>query len=153
MKNKLDYAKAIRVLRAERNVSRDQLAKKACISYSYLSEIEKSIKRPSTDILSRIATAFDMRPSAFMVEIESISDQTNQKKSGRSSSTKPSAYIPFESKVERYSVETAPAPMGVQESRSSYGPLDELMDLVGQLSDEDLRVLLDLVKRLSTGRK
>lgn len=129
MNRDLDYAKAIRILRAERNMSREELARKAGISYSYLSEIEKGIKRPSSDILSKIASAFDIRPSAFMMKIELVS-----------------ASQPMES---RWADLDNQMPISMlRESGAVYDPLSTLVDIASRLSEDDQELLLEIAKRL-----
>src|SRR3990170_5245372 len=73
MKDLLDYGTAIERLRERKGVSREDLARGSGVSYSYLSEIERGLKRPSTDVLARLATALDMLPSELLRQIEEMS--------------------------------------------------------------------------------
>jgi transcriptional regulator with XRE-family HTH domain len=73
MRPRLDYGRAIETLRASKNLTREDVARLAGISYSYLAEIERGLKRPSTDIVARIARAFGMRGSAFLQYVEELS--------------------------------------------------------------------------------
>src|SRR3990172_6665505 len=43
------------------------------VSYSYLSEVERGLKRPSTDVLARLATALNMLPSDLLRYVEEVS--------------------------------------------------------------------------------
>jgi transcriptional regulator with XRE-family HTH domain len=73
MRPRLDFGRAIETLRASRGLSREETATMAGISHSYLSEVERGLKRPSADIIGRIARAFGMRGSAFLQYVEELS--------------------------------------------------------------------------------
>lgn len=73
MRSRLDYGRAIETLRASKNLTREEVARLAGISYSYLSEIERGLKRPSSDIVGRVARAFGMKGSAFLQYVEELS--------------------------------------------------------------------------------
>jgi transcriptional regulator with XRE-family HTH domain len=73
MRPRLDYGRAIETLRASKGFSREELAQLARISYSYLSEIERGLKRPSADIVARVARAFGMKGSGFLQYVEELS--------------------------------------------------------------------------------
>lgn len=73
MKDLLDYGTAIERLRERKGLSREDLARGSGVSYSYLSEVERGLKRPSADVLARLATALDMLPSELLRQIEEMS--------------------------------------------------------------------------------
>src|SRR3970040_893736 len=73
MKDLLDYGTAIERLRERRGLSREDLARGSGVSYSYLSEVERGLKRPSTDVLARLAMALDMLPSDLLRYVEEVS--------------------------------------------------------------------------------
>ncbi|MEW6229017.1 MAG: helix-turn-helix transcriptional regulator [Bacillota bacterium] len=58
----------VRMLRKERGLTLVQLAAKAKLSYSYLSEIERGTKNPSFETLTRLADALDL-PRTELVEV------------------------------------------------------------------------------------
>lgn len=58
----------VRTLRKERGLTLVDLATRAKLSYSYLSEIERGFKRPSLTTLSKLAGALDL-PRAELVEV------------------------------------------------------------------------------------
>src|SRR3970040_1549762 len=70
MKDLLDYGTAIERLRERKGLSREDLARASGVSYSYLSEVERGLKRPSTDVLARLAMALDMLPSDLLPYVE-----------------------------------------------------------------------------------
>ena len=73
MRPRLDYGRAIETLRASKTLTREEVARLAGISYSYLSEIERGLKRPSSDIVARVARAFGMKGSTFLQYVEELS--------------------------------------------------------------------------------
>ncbi|MGQ0570764.1 MAG: helix-turn-helix domain-containing protein [Armatimonadota bacterium] len=73
MRPRLDFGRAVETLRASKSLTREELAGLARISQSYLSEIERGLKRPSADIVARIARALGMKGSAFVQYVEELS--------------------------------------------------------------------------------
>jgi transcriptional regulator with XRE-family HTH domain len=62
--------RAIKVLRTDLGVERRDLAERAGISYSYLTEIENGNKPPSSSVLGPIATALGLRMSQLIEAAE-----------------------------------------------------------------------------------
>jgi transcriptional regulator with XRE-family HTH domain len=56
----------IRLMRSDKNLSLQELAQRAGISLSYLSEIERDTVCPALNTLKRIAEALEVSPSAIM---------------------------------------------------------------------------------------
>ncbi len=73
MRSRLEFGRAIETLRASKNLSREEVATLARISHSHLSEIERGLSRPSSDIVTKIARAFGMKSSAFLQYVEELS--------------------------------------------------------------------------------
>jgi transcriptional regulator with XRE-family HTH domain len=73
MRPRLDFGRAVETLRASKGLSREETAALAGISHSYLAEIERGLKRPSADIVARVASAFGMKGSAFVQYVEELS--------------------------------------------------------------------------------
>jgi transcriptional regulator with XRE-family HTH domain len=70
---RLDYGRAIETLRVSKGLGREEAARLARISPSYLREIELGLKRPSTDIVARVARGLGMKGSAFLQYVEDVS--------------------------------------------------------------------------------
>ncbi len=68
----LALGRAIQVVRAELGLSRKELAGRAGISYTYLADIEKGRRRPSSQSLLQIARVFGMSPSALLERAEEL---------------------------------------------------------------------------------
>jgi len=64
----------IRALREKRGYTLQELAKRANLSLSYLSEIERDSKRPSPKTIDKLATALDVPKTEF---IKGLVDDTN----------------------------------------------------------------------------
>jgi len=164
MKDLLDYGTAIERLRERKGLSREDLARGSGVSYSYLSEIERGLKRPSTDVLARLATALDMLPSELLRQIEEMSAKGRGLLRKRvheapmhehpgdvpemADRTLRSA-MPTEDGI-RMVLEEAPAPPPHREAK---GLVDELTRTASALAPEDLRMLIALARRLLEGGK
>lgn len=136
----LDYGAAILKLREERGMTREALAEASGVSPSYLSEVERGLKRPSTDVLAKLAEAFGMLPSQLLEHVESLSGTI---RSG--------AVAALLSPYERGKLAAAFDSSRLwarAESRVEGEALAELLSLIGQLDDEDLKILLSLARRL-----
>ncbi|MDR7481037.1 MAG: helix-turn-helix transcriptional regulator [Armatimonadota bacterium] len=72
-RSRLDFGRAVETLRTSRALSRDDLARIARISRSYVQDVERGRKRPSADIVARIARALGLSVAAFMQYVEEIS--------------------------------------------------------------------------------
>lgn len=70
---RLDYGRAIETLRVSKGLGREEAARLARISLSYLREIELGLKRPSTDVVARVARGLGMKGSAFLQYVEEMS--------------------------------------------------------------------------------
>lgn len=136
--------KAIETLRVRRRLSREELARASGISYSYLSEVERGLKRPSTDVLVKLAMAMEMLPSEMLRQIEELSAR------GRDLIRRRVLEAPM---LERPGgageVEAARAARITPASGTGGPELEELIHIASMLDPEDLRFLLDLARRLS----
>ena len=68
-------ARAVRLLRVERDLERRDLAERAGIAYSYLSEIETGKKRPSSKSLLAIAQALGVRTHELIALAETLAQR------------------------------------------------------------------------------
>jgi transcriptional regulator with XRE-family HTH domain len=70
------FGRAVQVRRAELGLKRPDLAKRANLSYPYVSEIENGMKSPSTKALAQLADALELSPAELMVRAENLDDPT-----------------------------------------------------------------------------
>lgn len=173
----LNYGEAIERLRRERGMTRDALAAESGVSPSYLYEVERGYKRPSTDVLASVAEALGRSPSEMLAYIEVMSEALPETPREPSSvaqldeppgeSDQPPAesdqpqIAPFrvasprmespgtrrERAFSRFNVEPA---IGVHQTPSpETGSLRALLAVLERLSENDLRILLALARRLA----
>lgn len=67
--------RAIMAARIEQGLKRAELAEATGLSYTFLSEIERGIKRGSEKSVYLIADALGMRPSELLIRAESLRDR------------------------------------------------------------------------------
>lgn len=121
--------RAIRVARTERGWSGKDLARRAGISYSYVSHIEGGRKHPSSPVLVRIAEALGVPPSDLLLRAEA----------GRSVAASPRA-------GESPNRASKPEPLDAADSERQ---LAEVRELMNRMSPGDRERLVDLARRLA----
>jgi transcriptional regulator with XRE-family HTH domain len=148
-RTQLDYAGAIERIRRERGMTREALAEASGVSPSYLSEVERGFKRPSTDVLAAVARALGMAPSELLAYVEASSPPLQ---------TPPAAAM-MPSASTRRSRLTGMSDLSffvASEPRQDVEPspdVNALMSAAKDLDPADLKVLLDLARRLATKRR
>lgn len=63
----------IATLRHEANISQEELANRAGIHRTYVSQIERGLKSPTLQVLIQIATALNTSASAIIRDVEEAS--------------------------------------------------------------------------------
>lgn len=175
----LNYGRAIRRLRRERGMTRDALAAESGVSPSYLYEVERGYKRPSTDVLASLAEALGLPPSEMLAYIEVMSkalpetpgetpvmaqlikplDEPGQsfEESDRSQIA---AYRFASQRMETPGTrrERASRRLNIESESNLHqtpspetGSLRALLAVLEYLSEDDLRILLALARRLAGG--
>jgi transcriptional regulator with XRE-family HTH domain len=148
-RTQLEYAGAIERVRRERGMTREALAEASGVSPSYLSEVERGFKRPSTDVLAAIARALGMAPSELLAYVESSSPPLQ---------TPPAAAM-MPSPTTRRSRLTGMSDLSFfvpREPRQESEPPPDINALISAAKDlepADLKVLLDLARRLASKRR
>jgi transcriptional regulator with XRE-family HTH domain len=152
-RTQLDYAGPIEHLRRKRGMTREALAEASGVSPSYLSEVERGFKRPSTDVLAAIARALGMASSELLAYVESLSPASPPPRGAMPAAApmlSPSARRPRPAEVDDVSFLVAPTPRP-EEGRPS-GDLDALLSVAKQLDPEDVKALVALARRLASRR-
>lgn len=133
----LNYGLAIRLLRTERGLSRRALAEASGVSVSYISEMERGLKRPTADTLAKLCHPFGLRPSELLEYVQSL---TTDLEAGRPADHAAGALEPVAVGLEtRVAAERAG-----ERSRS----LADLVSVADWLEYEDVALLLSLARRL-----
>lgn len=141
----LDYGSAVRRLRQDRGMTSEALAGAADVSPSYLSEVERGLKRPSTDVLAKLARAFGMLPSQLLERVETMT-------AGPQMAAQ--SFEPPRIRLERASnmgIIHSPAETALPGAKSRV--IRSLLTVAQDLTDEDLSMLLDLARHLLKKRK
>lgn len=118
----------------------EALAVAAEVSPSYLSEVERGLKRPSTDVLAKLAGAFGMLPSQLLEFVEGAT--TGPKLAALSLA------LPQASQGQaRHSAELSlPVVRAFPGGRSQN--IQRLLAIAQNLNSDDLTALLDLARHL-----
>jgi len=142
MKKKLNFGKAIKIIRAEYDLNRKQLAKQAGISYPYLTDMERGVKRPSADMLTKIAEALSMSASELLARIEQISEKIVDVTGGSLYSIEqPTANFSKEVKLKE------------QRVKNKDALINDTVKELKKLSFDDINLLLKIIKRLRHSTK
>lgn len=136
----LNYEEAFFKLREQGGMTREALAEASGVSPSYLSEVERGLKRPSTDVLAKIAEAFGMLPSQLLEYVET--------RSGRPAPEVLASIAAPQSRRKWAAGVMSAKLFEPSEPQMESDALAELVALAGKLDDEDLKVLLALARRL-----
>jgi transcriptional regulator with XRE-family HTH domain len=66
----LDFGKALKRLRKERNLSQEKLADLSGLDRSYISILERNLKLPSLYTILALASGLGLKASEFIMEME-----------------------------------------------------------------------------------
>lgn len=66
----ITVGKIIARLRRSTGISQEELAHRAGIHRTYVSQLERGLKSPTIIILERIAAALGTKPSTILIEVE-----------------------------------------------------------------------------------
>lgn len=78
-KSKINFGKAIRIIRILKNLKAKDLAEKLNITHNYLSNIENNKSSPSLALLTKIADEFKISLSQIVLEAERLGDDNENK--------------------------------------------------------------------------
>ncbi|HVM34040.1 MAG TPA: helix-turn-helix transcriptional regulator [Actinomycetota bacterium] len=134
--------RAIRRLRAERNLSRRELERRTGLSYPYLSEIEGGKKSPSSKTLRVIADVLGLEVHKLMEIAERGGGPGRSHFHGAPGEVAYSIAEPEPLHSEAVAAAPPPRPMSPQD------PLVQLMSVARALGPEDMALLIDLANRL-----
>jgi transcriptional regulator with XRE-family HTH domain len=191
--DRLHYGEALRRIRRDRGTGLNELAARAGVSPSYLSEVERGFKRPSTDVLASLAGALDMAPSELLAYIEAFAvasglapgmvgeaaqsrtpasarhrdmDDARTRGSQRRAEfiaslgplppaprhRQPAPSTPLQSQAGDATTHAPSAADDRSESRGAHEQsLNALAKVARALSDRDLKLVIDLARRLLSG--
>ena len=131
--------RAIKLLRTEQGVERKELADRAGISYSYLAEIENGNKPPSSSVLVVLAEALGLRPH----QIHAAADNLTERREGQTTLLADESLGKPETQMRVAAMMASPSSLDRSPNRRQ-----EIIELLDQLSEQDLALVLDLARRL-----
>ena len=152
--------RAVAANRAERGLSRGELAELAGISYTHLSEIENGKKEPSSRTLAAIAEGLRIRPGDLVLRADSLLEADLSERAARPDELDVGGALRFEgeplpppSERHWFHERTMPAmraadAVSAKRNEIPDALVEELLALARQLPREDLERLLDLARRL-----
>lgn len=149
--------RAIQVLRTELGLSRTELADRAGLSYSYLSEIENGKKQTSAKTLFVLAEVLGVTPSELMAAAErrvrrapgdAMSGPGFEEDGPGAEGIRIGAPPPSAAARPRWFGTRRPPHRAVREDGALQAQRDELVELLDRLSPEDRELLLDFARRL-----
>jgi transcriptional regulator with XRE-family HTH domain len=123
----------------------EALAESAGISTSYLSEVERGLKRPSTDVIAKIAEALEMRASEFLERVES-SSPIRSRFAARMESPRLRARFSARLPADEAVLYDMRAPTSKEDL------IRALLNASESLNEEDIQTLLKLATRLGQAR-
>lgn len=143
--------RTIKVIRTDRGIERRELAERAGISYSYLTEIENGNKPPSPTVLEPLAGALGLRMFELIEAAEGRMDLQSPAPSAAAAEERSGDMVRHDSRPPRLFSTGA---YGMQPSlrgsrrdlRAAVIELERLLEVMGP---EDVERLLDYARRLA----
>ena len=153
-RTQLHYAGAIERVRRQRGMTREAMAEASGVSPSYLSEVERGFKRPSTDVLAAIARALGMAPSELLAYVESSSPEPPATSPAAAAMPSPSTRRSWLAGVAGVNEQMAYFVPGEPRQQAEPSPdINALMSAAKDLDPADLKVLVELARRLAAKRR
>jgi transcriptional regulator with XRE-family HTH domain len=148
------FGRTVQVLRTHQGWSRGELAKRAGISYSYLSAIENGTKPPSGKIQMVLAGALGVRMHELIAAAEARLSPTGPDVEATRAVELDRALIRRDRRLAMRAARDfspqMPMPLaGASPERTELGALNELRELLARMSDEDVEFLLHMARKLA----
>ena len=141
--------RTIKVLRTDQGLERRDLAERAGISYSYITEIENGNKPPSSSVLNPIAEALGVRMSELIHLAEGRMDAQSSERSLLSAREESVDSARSESPAPRMFAAYAMQPSLRGPNRDLRAVVVELERLLRNMAPEDIERVLDYARRLA----
>jgi transcriptional regulator with XRE-family HTH domain len=140
------FGRTVKVLRTHQGWSRAELAKRANISYSYLSAIENGTKPPSGKMQLVLANSLGVRMNELIAAAEARLSPAGPDEELTRAAELDRALIRRDQRMAARSALDMPAA-----GQPEAGALSELRHLLANMSDEDTAFLLEMARRLTRG--
>jgi transcriptional regulator with XRE-family HTH domain len=148
------FGRTVQVLRTHQGWSRGELAKRAGISYSYLSAIENGTKPPSGKIQMVLAGALGVRMHELIAAAEARLSPAGPDVEATRAVELDRALTRRDQRMAMRVARDLPQPMAASlaapsPERTELGALTELRELLARMSDEDVEFLLQMARKLA----
>ena len=142
--------RTIKVIRTDLGIERRDLAERAGISYSYITEIENGNKPPSSSVLGPIATALGLRMSQLIEAAEARMDTQGAELTLPSPSDEAFGFFQSDAPAPRvFATSCAMQPSLRGPNRDLRAAVIEVERLMRNMAPEDIERLLDYARRLA----
>jgi transcriptional regulator with XRE-family HTH domain len=148
------FGRTVQVLRTHQGWSRGELAKRAGISYSYLSAIENGTKPPSGKIQMVLAGALGVRMHELIAAAEARMSPAGPDLEATRAVELDRALTRRDQRMAmratRDFAHQMPMPLAAASpERTQLGALTELRELLARMSDDDIEFLLQMARKLA----
>lgn len=149
------FGRTVQVLRTHQGWSRSELAKRAGISYSYLSAIENGTKPPSGKMQLVLANALGVRMHELIAAAEARLSPSGPDAEATRAAELDRALSRRDERLAMRMARDLPAAMTVQAAmspmpeRTELGAITELRELLAHMSDDDVEFLLQMARKLA----
>ena len=140
------FGRTVKVLRTHQGWSRAELAKRANISYSYLSAIENGTKPPSGKMQLVLANSLGVRMNELITAAEARLSPAGPDEELTRAAELDRALIRRDQRMAARSALDMPA---ASPEDAELGALNELRRLLTNMSDDDAAFLLEMARKLA----
>ncbi|NLO28592.1 MAG: helix-turn-helix transcriptional regulator [Actinobacteria bacterium] len=142
--------RTIKVIRTDLGIERRDLAERAGISYSYITEIENGNKPPSSSVLGPIASALGLRMSQLIEAAEGRMETQGTERNLNAPPEKSALYAQYDDQAWVVFGDYSPMRPSLRgPSRDRRTTIIELERLLRDMAPEDVERLLDYARRLA----
>jgi len=142
--------RTIKVIRTDLGIERRDLAERAGISYSYITEIENGNKPPSSSVLGPIATALGLRMSQLIEAAEGRMETQGTERNVGALMEESSRYARTDDQARAaFGDYSSMRPSLRGPNRDKRAAVIELERLLRNMAPEDIERLLDYARRLA----
>lgn len=142
--------RTIKVIRTDLGLERRELAERAGISYSYVTEIENGNKPPSSSVLGPIATALGLRMSELIEAAEGRMETRGTERNFNALMEEPAHYSRSDDQARvAFGDYSSMRPSLRGPNRDKRAAVIELERLMQNMAPDDIERLLDYARRLA----
>ena len=142
------FGRTVKVLRTHQGWSRAELAKRANISYSYLSAIENGTKPPSGKMQLVLANSLGVRMNELIAAAEARLSPAGPDAELTRAAELDRALTRRDERMAARALRDLPVPLPAGPG-TELGALTELRELLSAMGDDDVAFLLEMARKLA----